>query len=304
MSVLRLKVDRYLPNTGNLPYSLLNAGLRETIIRRLDRVTPSTRPLLFAISPGRSGSEFLATLIDATANASAVHEPRPKMNGAFLRGLSEARLKSTYDRRRVKIVQLLRALGSLAPGCMYAETSHMFVKTFYDVVLDFFADVRVVHLRRDTVHVIRSFAELGYFSNASTHWRHWMHDPHASEPLVAPAVEEGEADSFDRIIAYLIDIEARAARLRERYPATPVVAARLEEISEPAGARRLVDQLGLEWTDAAAAVCARRKNRRAGKKRIVGQPVDVAYCRERLDHYLELARRRSLPLPNGFQGWL
>lgn len=300
MGTLRHEVDRYLVNTGNLPYGLLNAGgVREIVLRRLDRATPEPRRLVFAISPGRSGSAFLARLIDATADASASHEPRPRMNGGFLRGLDEARLAATYRRRRVKIVQLLLALRALPAGHTYAETSHMFVKTFYDVVLDFFPDVRVVHLRRRTAEVIRSFVQLGYFGTASTHWRHWMHDPYDSQSLVPPVVDEAAADSFDRIIAYLIDVEARGARLREQYPDVPVVTARLEEIGDPSGARALVEKLGLEWTDAAAAVCERRENVRAERKRSIGSTVDLDYCRERLDRYLQLARRRSIELPDG-----
>lgn len=301
MNALRHKADRYLPNTGNLPYVLLNAtGVREIILHRLERAAGGSRRLVFAISPGRSGSAFLARLIDASANASAVHEPRPRMNGGFLHGLSEERLAATYERRRIKIVQLLRALRALPAGHAYAETSHMFVKTFYDVVLDFFPDVRVVHLRRSTPAVIRSFAQLGYIDTVSTHWRHWMHDPYDSQPLVAPAVDETEADAFDRIIAYLIDIEARAGLLRERYPGTAVIPARLETIGEPEGARALLEALDLEWTEAAAAVCARRENVRAAAKRLIGRTVDLDYCRERLDRYLMLARQRSLPIPDGF----
>lgn len=303
MSALHHKADRYLVNTGNLPYGVLNGlGLREATIRRLDRIVASDRRLVFAISPGRSGSAYLARLLDATANASAAHEPRPRMNGGFLRGLDDARLAATYDRRRVKIVQLLRALRSLPADFTYVETSHMFVKTFYDVVLDFFEDVQIVHLRRDTAEVIRSFVELGYLSPASTHWRHWIHDPYEAKPLVAPAVEEADADSVDRIIAYLVDIEARAERLREDYPETPVISVRLESLSDPDHARGLVEQLGLDWTDTAAAACAQRANVRADRKRLINRSVQLDYCRERLDRYLSLARRRSIPLPDSMSG--
>ena len=300
MRVWGYNADRLIPNAGNLPYTALDAlGLTEPLIRRFDTRAITPRPVVFTISPGRSGSRFLAALLGATANATAFHEPFPRMNGSFLRGLSEARLAATYGRRRIKLVQVLRALRRLPPSSMYAETSHMFVKTFYDVVLDFFPEARIVHLRRRTPEVVRSFAELGYFTSASTHWRKWMHDPYTSEVLVPPVVPEHEADAFDRIIAYLADIEARAALVRRKYPTVPVVEARLEEISDPQGARRLVEELGLRWTDAAAAVCARRRNVRARKKRIIGTQVDLDYCRERLDRYVARARERSQPLPDG-----
>jgi hypothetical protein len=298
--VLGYNVDRIVGNTGNLPYSLLNGlRLREVTIRYLDRMAPPSRPSIFVISPGRSGSRFLAALLDATANAAAVHEPRPRVNGMFLRGLSDARLAATYAQRRVKIVQILRSMRAVPRGWSYVETSHMFVKTFYDVVLDFFPDVKVVHLRRSLPHVIKSFAELGYLSPASTHWRYWMHDPYSSEPLVPPAVEAHEADDFDRIIAYLIDIEARAERLRVRYPATTVVKAQLEEITDPMGARRLVGDLQLEWDDAVAKRCSQRRNTRDRQKRAANRPVDLDYCRDRLQRYVALAKERSLPLPEG-----
>jgi len=60
-----------------------------------------------------------------------------------------------------------------------------------------------------------------------------------------------------------------------------------------------VEELDLKWTDAAAAVCARRRNVRARKKRIIGTQVDLDYCRERLDRYVARARERSQPLPDG-----
>lgn len=299
MGTLRHEVDRYLPNHGNLPYLLLNGlGLREPAIRRLEGAR--SRPLVFVISPGRSGSQFLAHLLDATADASATHEPRPRMNGAFLRGLGEERLAATYPRRRVKLVQLLAALGSLPAGHTYVETSHMFVKTFYDVVLDYFPNVKVVHLRRSVPQVLRSFAELGYFGEQSTHWRHWMHDPYEVEPLLPPAVPRADADAFDRTLAYLADIEARAAMVRQRHPETPLFPVDLETVGEPAGARRLVEQLGLRWTDAAAATCERRTNARQARKEAVGRTVELDYCRERLERYVEMARQRDLPVPGCF----
>jgi len=270
---MRSQLDRYLPNHGNLPHALLNTlRLREAAIRR--REGARARPLVFVISPGRSGSQFLASLLDATADGSAVHEPRPRMNGAFLRGLSEQRLAASYARRRIKLVGLLTALEALSEGHTYVETSHMFVKTFYDVVLDYFPNVKVVHLRRAVPAVVRSFAELGYFSDRSTHWRHWMHDAYASEPLLSPAVPRGDADSFDRILAYLADIEARAAMVRQKYPETAFYPIELEKIGEPDGARRLVGQLGLQWTAAAEATCRRRANLRRDRKEAVGRTVD------------------------------
>lgn len=299
MNALRHEVDRYLPNHGNLPHALLNTlGLREAAIRR--RAGARRRSFVFVISPGRSGSQFVARLLDATADAAAVHEPRPRMNGAFLRGLSEERLAATYARRRVKLVQLLTAVAALPQGHTYVETSHMFVKTFYDVVLDYFLEVKLVHLRRSVPRVMRSFAELGYFSDGSTHWRHWMHDPYESEPLLTPAVPRADADAFDRILAYLADIEARAAMVRQKYPETPMFAVDLEEIAAPPGARRLVEQLGLEWTDEVAATCGQNANTRRDRKAAVDRNVDLEYCRKRLARYVETARQRDLPVPDSF----
>ena len=302
MRLLGVNVDRFIADTGNVPYSLINhLGARETIIRTLqERTTPA--PLIFSISSGRAGSGFLAALLGASADAAASHEPRPRMSGVFVRNLSAASMMETYARRRIKIIQILRQVGSLPSGFTYAETSHMFVKTFYDVVLDHFDDVRIVHLRRDLPQVIKSFAELGYFTDASTHWRHWMHDPFLAQPLLPPAVDEAEADSFDKIIAYLVDIEARAAALRCRYPDVPTETVRIEELEDPDVARRLIDRLGLEWTTESAEVCARRANRRAEMKRVIARDVDVAYCRERLERYVELAGARSIPLPAAISG--
>jgi len=55
----------------------------------------------------------------------------------------------------------------------------MFIKTYFDVIMNDFLNVDVIILRRDIASVLKSFIELGYFSKSNKMWPKWMHYPDA-----------------------------------------------------------------------------------------------------------------------------
>src|SRR6202030_4368546 len=118
--------------------------------------------------------------------------------------VSTAPLASSYAERQVKLDGIARLLAERPWAQTYAETNHMFIKTFFDVVVDTLREVEVIHLRRDPARVLKSFVELGYFSPLNHVWPDWMstHD-------AASAAWRGlgdPPDQYDRCIAYFYDV--------------------------------------------------------------------------------------------------
>ena len=168
----------------------------------------------FCINPGRSGSQYLATLFGTDARVAAFHEAPPEMNGDLLRLAERTPYADTYDARRGK-ADAVRALLARQPDrSVYAETNHMFIKTFFDVAMREFAGARVgvVILRRAIAAVVKSFAELGIFTARNAVWPAWMSDPYALTRAIEPAAPAGTLDALEMTVAYLVDIEARAQR--------------------------------------------------------------------------------------------
>src|SRR5688500_15217716 len=88
--------------------------------------------LIFCISSGRSGSDYLRRLLSTAPNVSAFHEPQPDMSGEYLAMVMEQSLEKTKERRILKADALKQDLAGMPARQIYAETNHMFIKTFHD----------------------------------------------------------------------------------------------------------------------------------------------------------------------------
>jgi hypothetical protein len=253
---------------------------------------------LFCINPGRSGSNYLAELLATADGVAAFHEAEPAMSGTPLRRANVEPLAASFTERRTK-VDAIRGLCADRPRArVYAETNHMFIKTFFDVVAGELEEVEVIHLRRDPALVLKSFVELGYFSPLNQVWPDWMSSPNAVT-AAARALDRDEAlDPIDRCIAYLYDIEARAARFRREHRRIPVHEVALTEIADPAGAEALFRQLRLTATALTPKVVGTIVNQRQPIKERIANPIELAECRRRLDEYVAQAAARGIALPS------
>lgn len=254
------------------------------------------RHLIFSINSGRSGSKYLSQLLGTAANVKSFHEAKPKMNAEFIDMINTEPLPATRKKRRIKadaIAEFLRA----NPGITYVETNHVFITTFFDVVLEDFNNIEVIILRRELAHVLKSFIELGYFSPRNPLSFAWMSSPNAATAAL-PAIGPDDAlDQFDRCIAYLLDIEARAQRFKRDYPNVRTHEVRLEELNRRAKVDELFQRLGLIATAATDELCGQRINERRPKKEQVQNPTTIEECRKRLGQYVQKARDLGISLP-------
>lgn len=300
---LRRRISTIFHN-GNIPYNFLNnAAIRKKYITETkERV--AGRRLIFCINPGRAGSGYLANLLNLAPGVFGCHEPVPQMNGIYLLKVMRAPLEESYLTRQVKLIGINRQILSLPENVIYAESNHMFIKTFFDVVADYYPGIEVIILRRDLRKIIKSFVEFGYFSNINPHWKLWLHIPGSKNYAVLPIKSYEKMDIYDRIIAYLIDMEGRAESFKKKYPAIPQHNIRLEDISTVEGANLFFKSLGIDYEVTDEILSRIDKNDRTKIKGYIGNKTSLQYCEERLKLYLSTAALMQIELPKHLRMYL
>ena len=293
----KLAVSRYIPNNDNLPYCLLNEWLVENRLQQT-RDTLKNRRLIFTINPGRAGSEYLATLLNTAANVHALHEPRPRMNGRLLEMAMGKPPGESYGQRRIKLLGINHTLSQLDSDTIYAETSHMFIKSFHDVVLDYYENVEVIILRRPLHKVLKSFVELGFFSNINPIADRWMHKPGSTNSAAELLKPLDEMDQYEKCIAYLLDIEALARAFTLDHPEIKIHEITLDSITGTGGARQLFQDLGARWTEESDRLYSSVINRRMAYRSAIGACAPEAYCKERLNQYIQQAQVAGKSIPD------
>jgi len=292
--ILRASVARLL-RSPRLPESPANTAPRVLIAPAASELT--RRHLIFCISSGRAGSRYLAELLGTACGVRSFHEPDPSMSGEPLHLINTLPIEASRQARRVKACAITDTLRSMQPLEVYAETNHMFIKTFYDVVLTEFSNVDVVILRRSLPHVVKSFIELGYFSPLNATGWEWMSSPNAATAALPALAPDDRLDQYDAAIAYLLDIEARAQRFIRDYPWVRVHEARLEALQNADGAASLLERLNLHPTEATGTFAGRVINDRPHRKRQFNNPTTLEECRRRLHDYVARAEKAGIAIP-------
>lgn len=221
------------------------------------------------------------------------------MSGEFIDMINSSPLEASREKRRVKTDAIARTLRDTRSKVTYVETNHVFIKAFYDVVLEDFHNVDVIILRRDLALVLKSFVELGYFSPRNTNSFSWMSSPNAATAALPAIGPDSTLDQFDLSIAYLLDIEARAERFRRDYPAVNTHEVRLEQLNEIRFVTEFFARLNLKPTWRTRRLCGQAVNDRQHRKEQVANPTTVDECRRRLTEYLAKAEARGITIPSG-----
>lgn len=122
--------------------------------REREPVAPRGR-LVFTITNGRSGSEYLAKLLDSVGGVVATHEPAPYFQDLLHDVQRRPRLARDF-----LLTRKLPAIAALDAD-LYVETSHLFGKGYFDAMLSLDAPFGLIVLRRDPVAVAHSMHRLG-----------------------------------------------------------------------------------------------------------------------------------------------
>lgn len=259
--------------------------------------------LVFSINSGRSGSDYLYRLLSTAENAAAFHEPRPSMAGSRMSKVPATRptlfdrafYAGMYIKKYQKVRAIRETIKELPPGKVYVETNHMFILTFYDVIMNHFQDVHVVLLRRYLPWVVKSFLDLNMFIPADSKTKYWTSSPNSPSAAVAALAPDDEMDQVDRCIGYVIDIEARAQRFKQKYPKAHVVEKRLLDLNEREPVEDLFDRLKLITTPATWDVVGRVYNNKTDDKQ---SDNSEEFCRDRILQYIEKCEAKGIQLPD------
>jgi hypothetical protein len=115
-------------------------------------------PTLFCLASGRSGTHFLYEILRRnTRGVACRHEPyvwNPSMFGRPIYDHAvgdEAAVRKLAERKKRAIEGYSRTAG-------YAETSHAFLKSWADIAIEFFPQMKLVHLVRNPLSVAKSEA--------------------------------------------------------------------------------------------------------------------------------------------------
>jgi len=221
---------------------------------------------IFCINTGRAGSQYLSELLGTADNVYSYHEPEPKMSDRFLQMVNNKEYFSTFNSRRNKSAAVLKTALSMPANSIYAETSHMFIKTFFDVLCHDLENVTVIHLRREMLATLKSFIQLNYFAeenNASSD--NWMTSPNAKTSAISCLDRDTNLDQIDKCIAYFVDIEARAQRFKVTYQQIPIVETALEDLNTQEGVISLFDSCGLKFNQKTEEFVGKKINERTEK---------------------------------------
>ncbi|GFE71052.1 hypothetical protein [Chroococcus sp. FPU101] len=255
--------------------------------------------LIFCINSGRAGSNYLAELLGTTEEIISYHEPDPAMNGSYLSLINQYDYNYSFKKRRIKSQSIKNILLKLPKDKIYCETNHMFIKTFFDVVIHDFKNIEVIILRRRLASVLKSFIELGYFSSKNPNWSGWMSSPNAVTSAISCIASDQNLDQYDLCIAYLIDIEARAIRFQKTYSWLKIHEVRLESLIEFSNIQELCKQLKVTPTEKTENMYKVKINQRSSAKLKYGtQQVGIDYCQQRIKQYIDKATQKGIVIPS------
>jgi hypothetical protein len=289
------EISNKVSNKIKSTYDILTEPLYSQVYK--DKL--SRHRLLFCIGSGRSGSNYLARLLKTAEQVTASHEPNPRMIGKYLDLVNKYPYSESFEeRRRVKSSAVRRALHKLPEGEVYCETSHMFIKTFFDVVINDFQQIEVIILRRELALVLKSFIQLGYFSERNKIWQDWYTSPNAVTAALPAIAPDAMLDQYDSSIAYLLDIEARALRFQQEYPQIKVHNVRLETLRDDDHVNALFRDLRITPTDATRIACQQVVNHKQDRKETVDVKVSIDECRDRIASYLKKAEALDIRVPD------
>ena len=257
-------------------------------------LTRSVRGFVFVASTGRSGTQTLQRLFDALPGCVALHEPYPIMNGAVLRAFNDgddAAARRVFRRSKLPLIYLA-ARGRR----WYAETNHLFVKSFAAAAVDALGPrMQVVHLTREPEAVAASCLHRGYVPG-TPEGDDWWIAPRASRNHIRLNDELAASGRFPhpyfRCLWYCYELEARTREFAANYPQVPIHRMHTEQLGHVAEVRRLFDALGMPFTAAVAARVGTRANASLQRPRLPAEvqrsEVDAfhAICRERLEAQL------------------
>lgn len=259
---------------------------------------------IFALTSGRSGTLSLCELLKRNAPQCKIkHEPytdpwNPSMFGRPIYDHSTGRLDSVRRllHRKCRAIERYRTP-------VYIETSHAFLKSYWDLAPEFFPYTKVIHLIRHPLEVARSEANREEFLDR-IHWpfrryrgpggslyRRWALTE--LEPIFS-GFDLSRLTLFQRYLIQWIEIENRAMEYLQRFDMQPrcLTLHSPQDLTSPEVVAAIVDFVGV--ASARKVSLPGVKHRTPGYPTVIGDD-ELRQCRDVVaalpSHYLDIFQR-------------
>jgi len=260
---------------------------------------------VFALANGRSGTRFLCHLLRHNLkNAICRHEPyfdwgNPSMFGKPI----EDHTRGNLDRVRRLLSQKQRFITRRRCAA-YVETSHAFLKSYYDLAEEFFPLSKFVHLVRHPLKTARSETNREqWLDSIRFPLRHYRADDGrrlfrwslTGEEPIYRAVGLPRSTLFQHYVIQWIEVENRAMRFLDQFSRHEDCATlnSPRDLNDPERIKQMIEHLGLELVGDKVRITG-KQNRTPGKKTNITHQ-DEDEFREVIarlpDEYLEIFRR-------------
>lgn len=211
---------------------------------------------IFALASGRSGTHFLYEVVHRNAlGCVARHETYINNPSMFGKPIYDHALGNSNAIRKL-LEKKRRVIERFAPQT-YLETSHSFLKSYYDLALEFFPQMKLVHLVRNPLKTAKSLANreelirrlrvpfCHYRGDDGRWYFRWALT--GLEPIYR-YFELPKLAPFQRLLLEWIEVENRAMQFLDRYQkhADCVTLHTPTEMNDRDRLREMFERLGLK----------------------------------------------------------
>jgi hypothetical protein len=226
------------------------------------------RRLIFVISTGPSGTEYLTHVLGLFQNVHAEHEPEPSFTNAF-RTIAAA----PHLARQFWLDHKLPAIAR-SPAPIYAETSHLACKGFLESGIELGLRPALIHLVRRYRDTARSMLALNTIPARTFNGVRFYLGPEDHAFLPVPRAVVDRWHDYQLCYWYCLEIGERARVYAERFRPLGIAVERVEldDIRTIAGVHDLARRLSLGPLSKAGArrldgVVGQRTNQKTNAKR-------------------------------------
>ncbi len=191
--------------------------------------------IILTLTPGRSGTHYLASLFSVLRNVYSVHEPEPTLSS---RKLAQGELNSKEaDKLIIKKADFILATLNNSNSSTYVETSHalLFNTPLPSPLIERLLEnldgesIGVIILERDLAEVMMSRSHLGhmtrYSESGETRYRGvgWIYTPGSRKAHIPIIKPDNQLTQLELLAGYVLNVEAVKENFVEKYKGHPRV---------------------------------------------------------------------------------
>lgn len=286
-----LSSDNYI----SLKHNPLTASLAKVVLNFLNR---DVKVYIFVATTGRSGTASLERILAGIKGCTTHHEVYPIMHDDVMTAYNYNNprpARNTYN--YIKSINIKRTSIGYQ---YYAETNHMFIKSFIDFAAKDLNDkMAVIHLIRDPVSVAQSITNLGHEPGTDM-GNKWYIDYRAPKNLIkiADDLEHNTEfkNPFYKSLWYWYEIEARVEFWQARLKRVRFFDLLTNDLNDQYKLMKLFSDMGIDYTpEAIANVASTRENEKKAIK--MTNTLDRQQALDMHEKFQRLLLERGYTLP-------